>query len=72
MSKLQIGDQLDFQLADGSSQSYKITKSIILSKPEFHLTNKLVDHPQLILTTWWPFNATRPGPERIIMIGNLV
>lgn len=72
MSKLRIGDQLDFQLADGSSQSYKITKSIILSKPEFHLIDKLVDHPQLILTTCWPFNATRPGPERLIMIGNLV
>ena len=70
MSKLQVGDQLDFQLADGSSQSYKITKSIVLSKPEFHLTDKSVGHPQLILTTCWPFNATQPSQERYVLVGD--
>ena len=72
MSKLQVGDQLDFQLADGSSKSYKITKSMVLSKPEFHLKDRLVDHPQLILTTCWPFNATQPGQERYVLVGDKI
>ena len=69
MSKLQVGDRLEFQKYDGSTMSYKIITSKVTTAPQLTLNNEVDGNDQLILTTCWPFNSVKSGPERFIMIG---
>ena len=69
MSKLRIGDHLDFQSYDGSTKSYKIVTSEVTTTPQLTLNDQAKNNDKLILTTCWPFNGVQSGPERYIMIG---
>ena len=69
MSKLRIGDHLDFQSYDGSTKSYKIVASEVTTTPQLTLNDQAKNNDKLILTTCWPFNGVQSGPERYVMIG---
>jgi sortase A len=69
MSKLQVGDRLEFQKYDGSTKFYKIITSKVTKTPQLALNDQTENNDKLILTTCWPFNAVQSGPERYVMIG---
>ena len=69
MSKLQVGDRLEFQQYNGFTKSYKITASQVTKTPQLTLNDQVDGNDQLILTTCWPFNAIESGPERFVVIG---
>ena len=70
MSKLNIGDKIELMMTDGILKKYKISKSIITDRPEFKtFTNEIVAD-SLVLTTCWPFNSSKQGTKRYLLIAN--
>ena len=70
MSKLNIGDKIELMMTDGLLKKYKISKSIITDKPELKtFTNEIVAD-SLVLTTCWPFNSSKQGTKRYLLIAN--
>ena len=69
MAKLRIGDLVNFHSSDASFQTYKIIKSMVIENPQLNVENRFEESAQIILTTCWPLNGTKQGPERYILIG---
>ena len=72
MSKLNIGDKIELMMTDGVLKTYEISKLDITDKPELKISNISINHDSLILTTCWPFNASKSGPQRYIIMAKSV
>ena len=70
MSKLKIGDKIELMMTDGVLKTYEISKLDITDKPELKISNISINHDSLILTTCWPFNASKSGSQRYIIIAD--
>ena len=69
MSKLNVGDKIELMMSDGLVKTYIISGKEVSDKPEVTLSPVPLGRESLILTTCWPFNSVKSGPERFIMIG---
>ena len=72
MSKLNIGDKIELMMTDGVLKTYEISKLDITDKPELKISNISINHDSLILTTCWPFNASKSGSQRYIVLAKSV
>ena len=72
MSKLNIGDKIELMMTDGVLKTYEISKLDITDKPELKISNISINHDSLILTTCWPFNASKSGSQRYIVMAKSV
>jgi len=72
MSKLNIGDKIQLMMTDGVLKTYEISKLNITDKPELKISNISINHDSLILTTCWPFNASKSGSQRYIVLAKSV
>ena len=72
MSKLNIGDKIELIMTDGVLKTYEISKLDITDKPELKISNISINHDSLILTTCWPFNASKSGSQRYIVMAKSV
>jgi sortase A len=67
LSKLQIGDQVEYQLINGIKKTYVIREIKIVRNASYLLPITEKNNDILVLTTCWPFNAVVSGPERFIL-----
>jgi sortase A len=67
MSKLNIGDKIELIMSDGILKTFIISKTDITKKPELVMSAFNSENDILILTTCWPFDSQKSGPERLIV-----
>ena len=67
MSKLNIGDKIELMMPDRVLKTFIISKTDITKKPELVMSAFNSENDILILTTCWPFDSQKSGPERLIV-----
>jgi len=67
MSKLNVGDKIEFIMSDRVLKTFIISDTDITNKPELAISALNTENEILILTTCWPFNSQEPGSERYIV-----
>ena len=67
MSKLNVGDKIELMMSDRVLKTFIISKTDISNKPELIMSALNLKNESLILTTCWPFDSQKPGPERFIV-----
>ena len=71
MSELNVGDKIELMMSDGVVKTFIISKTNITNKPELIMSALNLENKSLILTTCWPFNTQKFGPERFIVTAQL-
>ena len=72
MSKLNIGDKIELMMTDGVLKTFIISKTDVAKQPELTMSALNSENGSLILTTCWPFDSQKPGPERFILTAQMV
>jgi LPXTG-site transpeptidase (sortase) family protein len=67
MSKLNVGDKIELMMSDRVLKTFIISKTDISNKPELIMSALNSKNESLILTTCWPFDSQKPGPERYVV-----
>ena len=70
MSKLNIGDKIELMMTDGVLKTYEISKTVITERPELKTFTHKIKMNSLVLTTCWPFNSSKQGTKRYLIIAN--
>ena len=70
MSKLDIGDKIELMMTDGVLKTYEISKTVITERPELKTFTHKIKMNSLVLTTCWPFNSSKQGTKRYLIIAN--
>jgi len=70
MSKLNIGDKIELIMTDGVLKTYEISNYVITDRPELKTFTNEIKMDSLVLTTCWPFNSSRIGTKRYLLIAN--
>jgi len=70
MSKLNIGDKIELMMTDGVLKTYEISKTVITERPELKTFTNKIKTNSLVLTTCWPFNSSKQGAKRYLLIAN--
>ena len=68
MSKLNIGDKIELMMTDGVLKTYEISQLEVTDKPELKTSYTSINDESLVLTTCWPFNASRSSQQRYIVV----
>ena len=71
MSKLNIGDKIELMMTDGVLKTFIISKTDVAKQPELTMSALNSENGSLILTTCWPFDSQKSGPERFILTAQL-
>ena len=45
---------------------------MVIETPQLNVENRFGESAQIILTTCWPLNGTKQGPERYVLVGQEV
>ena len=72
MSKLNIGDKIELVMSDGVLKLYEISQLEVTDKPELKILSNSIKSDSLILTTCWPFNASRSSQQRYIVVAQSI
>jgi len=70
MSKLNIGDKIELMMTDGVLKTYEISKTVITERPELKTFTHKIKMNSIVLTTCWPFNSSKQGTKRYLIIAN--
>ena len=70
MSKLKIGDKIELMMTDGVLKTYEISNYLITDRPELKTFTNKIKMNSLVLTTCWPFNSSKQGTKRYLIIAN--
>ncbi|MDB4087651.1 sortase [Amylibacter sp.] len=70
MSKLNVGDKIELMMTDGVLKTYEISKTVIAERPELKTFTHKIKMNSLVLTTCWPFNSSKQGTKRYLIIAN--
>ncbi|MCP1847936.1 MULTISPECIES: class GN sortase [unclassified Bradyrhizobium] len=66
-----IGDEIDVTRSDGKMFRYRADRSSVVRFDQSGI-DPLTDRRELVLSTCWPFDALRSGPERYLLHATLV
>ena len=66
MSQLNAGDKIELIMSDGVMKTFMITKMDVIDNPELVMSSINSENESLILTTCWPFNASKSSQQRYI------
>jgi len=72
MSKLNIGDKIELMMTDGVLKTYEISQLEVSDKPELKISKTSINDESLVLTTCWPFNASRSSQQRYIVVAQSI
>ena len=72
MSKLNIGDKIELMMTDGVLKTYEISQLEVADKPELKISKTSIIDESLVLTTCWPFNASRSSQQRYIVVAQSI
>ena len=72
MSKLNIGDKIELMMTDGVLKTYEISHLEVSEKPELEIKHEVINGDSLFLTTCWPFNDTKHGTKRYIILAHKI
>ena len=72
MSRLNVGDKLELMMSSGVVKTFIISKTDVAKQPELIMSALNSENGSLILTTCWPFDSQKPGPERFILTAQMV
>ena len=70
MSELNIGDKIELTMSDGLLKTYIISGTEVSNKPEVTLSPVSLGKESLVLTTCWPFDATKSGDQRYLIFAD--
>ena len=72
MSKLNIGDKIELMMTDGVLKTYEISQLEVTDRPELKTSYTSINDESLVLTTCWPFNASRSSQQRYIVVAQSI
>ena len=72
MSKLNIGDKIELMMTDGVLKTYEISQLEVTDRPELKTSFTSINDEILVLTTCWPFNASRSSQQRYIVVAQSI
>jgi sortase A len=72
MSKLNIGDKIELMMTDGVLKTYEISQLEVTDRPELKTSFTSINDESLVLTTCWPFNASRSSQQRYIVVAQSI
>jgi len=72
MSKLNIGDKIELMMTDGVLKRYEISQLEVTDRPELKTSYTSINDESLVLTTCWPFNASRSSQQRYIVVAQSI
>ena len=72
MSKLNIGDKIELMMTDGVLKTYEISQLEVTDRPELKTSYTSINNESLVLTTCWPFNASRSSQQRYIVVAQSI
>jgi sortase A len=67
MSQLNAGDKIELIMSDGVMKTFMISKMDVIDNPELIMSSINSENESLILTTCWPFNASKSSQQRYIV-----
>jgi len=67
MSQLNVGDKIELIMSDGVMKTFMISKMDVIDNPELIMSSINLENESLILTTCWPFNASKSNHQRYIV-----
>ena len=72
MSKLNIGDKIELMMTDGVLKTYEISQLEVTDRPELKTSYTSINDESLVLTTCWPFNASKSSQQRYIVVAQSI
>ena len=72
MSELNVGDKIELKMSGGVVKTFIISKIDVARQPELIISALNSENGSLILTTCWPFDSQKSGPERFILTAQMV